>query len=380
MKKILILLLVCSTSMNAQVLNEEFNSYKLGETRKIDIYIPESYSAEDKKTYPLVIVLDGDYLFDLAVSNTKLYSYWEEMPEAIVVGVQQENVRIGDTKYNDDSGLPEERGAAFFEFIAMELVPYITKGYKTANFKMIVGHDRTAAFLNYYLFKEDPMFDAYVSLAPKFAPFMEERLADKLNGTEKRRFYYLATGENDDKRGRKAIKALNDKVKTSTNENLSFYFDEFANAGENAVAGYGIASAMDQIFGMYKPISVKEYRENIATMESDVFSYLEKKYNDIETFFGFRKQTTMNDIMAIYAAAKKKEDLESLQKLGVLGLKEYPDTMLGHFFEAEFHELSGEPKKALRTYEKAFGSSEIDFLTKDLVLERIDALKADFGY
>jgi hypothetical protein len=40
----------------------------------------------------------------------------------------------------------------------------------------------------------------------------------------------------------------------------------------------------------------------------------------------------------------------------------------------------GEPKKALRTFEKAFGMEEIDFLTKEMALEKMDALKADFGF
>jgi hypothetical protein len=60
--------------------------------------------------------------------------------------------------------------------------------------------------------------------------------------------------------------------------------------------------------------------------------------------------------------------------------KEYPKTMLGFYFEGEYYEHIGDPKKALRTFEKAFGMEEIDFLTKDMALEKMDALKADFGY
>ena len=33
-----------------------------------------------------------------------------------------------------------------------------------------------------------------------------------------------------------------------------------------------------------------------------------------------------------------------------------------------------------KAFEKAFQLNEIDFLTKDMALEKIDALKADFGY
>lgn len=379
MKKAILLLLLTSVLANAQVLDEDFNSNKLGETRKIHIYVPDGYDAQDKRTYPLIVVLDADYLFDNFVANSKLYSYWEEMPQAIVVGIGQEGTRIGDTGYNDDSGLPEERGAAFFEFIGMELLPYMERSYKTANFKMIAGHGTTANFINYFLFQEKPLFDAYISLAPRFAPFMVQRVADKLTTTDAKRFYYLATGDNDSRSSRKAVQELNGLLKASENEML-YYYNDFTNTSQNAVAGYGIASALNQIFGIYKPISKTEYKENIVTLENNIYDYLEKKYLDIENFFGFKKKVTINDFMAIYAAVEKKEDLESLEKLGQLGLKEYPDTMLGFFFQAEFYEKSGEPKKALRTYEKAFGSQEIDFLTKDMMLDRIDALKADFGW
>jgi hypothetical protein len=84
--------------------------------------------------------------------------------------------------------------------------------------------------------------------------------------------------------------------------------------------------------------------------------------------------------MAIYAGSRKKEDFESLKPLSDLCKKQYPKTMLGFYFEAEYYEQMGEPKKALKTFEKAFLMDEIDFLTKDLALEKIDALKADFGY
>ena len=111
-----------------------------------------------------------------------------------------------------------------------------------------------------------------------------------------------------------------------------------------------------------------------------VFQYLEKKYGTIEELFGFKRNVSLNDIMAIYAGTRKKEDFESLKLLSDLCKKEYPDTMMGFYFEGEYYEHMGEAKKALRTFEKAFGMQEIDFLTKEHALEKIDALKADFGF
>ena len=107
---------------------------------------------------------------------------------------------------------------------------------------------------------------------------------------------------------------------------------------------------------------------------------MEDKYAMIEELFGFQKQVSLNDIMAIYAASRKKDDFEALKPLSELCKKQYPETMMGFYFEGEYYEELGEAKKALRTFEKAFGMQEIDFLTKELALEKIDAIKADFGY
>ena len=54
--------------------------------------------------------------------------------------------------------------------------------------------------------------------------------------------------------------------------------------------------------------------------------------------------------------------------------------MLGNYYLGRFYEETGEPKKAMRTYQSAFLLQEVGNLTKDLMLEKSDAIKADFGY
>ncbi|XLS28883.1 alpha/beta hydrolase [Flavobacteriaceae bacterium M23B6Z8] len=373
-------LFLCFFISFSQIKTETFESFKLNERRPIKIYVPENYSEE--KSYPLLVVMDAEYLFDLTVSNVKFYSYWQEMPEAIVVGIDQNynNMRYEDADFSDQDGLPREKGNEFFEFIGNELVPYIQTKYTIANFKGIVGHSITANFSNYYLFKDNPLFDAYIVLSPSLAPMMENRVAERLAVFEDKKFYYLATSERDEKEYQGRIADMNKAITAIDNESLHYYFDNFKEASHHSIASYAIPKALDQIFNVYKPISREEYKTKMLALETPVFDYLTEKYETIENLFGFKKQVSLNDIMATYAAIQKKEDLPSLENLAKLSKKEYPDTMLGFFFEAEYHEQMGEPKKALRTYEKAFGMPEIDFLTKDMMLDRIDSLKADFGW
>ncbi|WP_224484132.1 alpha/beta hydrolase [Robertkochia aurantiaca] len=354
------------------------HSFKLDDQRKIHIYTPEDYDQE--KEYPLLVVLDGDVLFDLVTANVKYYTGLDEMPGSIVVGIEQKGTRYEDTFYSDENGMPDKTGNQFFEFIGMELIPYMEKNYKLANFKGIIGHGSTANYLNYFLFKKSPLFDAYISLSPSLAPNMEQNIPGRMTGIEKMRFYYLATSANDDKENNRRINILHNNLNQIKNENLYYYFGNFETGNHYSVASYAIPQAMDQIFKIYKPISIEEYKEQVLTYDGPPHQYLLDKYTTIENLFGFKKPVTLNDFMAIYAAVKKKEDYESLNELSEIAKEEYPNTMLGFYLEAEYLEQMGEPKKAMRTYEKAFGMKEIDFLTKDHALEKIDRIKADFGW
>ncbi|APA64041.1 alpha/beta hydrolase [Maribacter sp. 1_2014MBL_MicDiv] len=363
----------------AQVTQEIFESFKLQERRDVHYYFPENL--DETKKYPLIIVLDGEYLFEQVVATSKFYSRFHGMPQSIVVGIDQSenDLRYEDCAFDPESGLPSEKGKSFYEFIGMELIPYLDLNYSTAPFKMIVGYDITANFMNYWLFKDNSIFDGYVSISPTLAPEMESRVPMRLGAFDNQIFYQLIV-EGEASNDKQRILTMHNDIKSIEKESLHYFFDEYTNADHISVATYGIGKAFDNIFGMFKPISPKEYKTQILTSEEPVYNYLENKYQGIVDMFGFSKPVELNDIMAIYAASRKKEDFESLKPLSDLCKKEYPETMLGFYFEAEYYEQLGEPKKALRTFEKSFQMEEIDFLTKEMALEKMDALKADFGF
>ncbi|KKN01141.1 hypothetical protein LCGC14_1130660, partial [marine sediment metagenome] len=112
-------------NLSGQVTQEIFESFKLQERRDVRYYVPEEY--DKAKKYPLIVVLDGDYLFDQTVANAKFYNKFHGMPASIVVGVDQSKngLRFDDCAFESDTGLPSEKGKLFFEFIGTELIPYI---------------------------------------------------------------------------------------------------------------------------------------------------------------------------------------------------------------------------------------------------------------
>ena len=374
----LLAFIFCFT-MQAQVKQEIFESFKLQERRDVKYYFPEDYS-EDKK-YPLVVVLDAEYLFDQVVAVSKFYSEFQGMPQAIVLGIYQgaNDLRWEDCGFEGDTGLPTEKGKQFYEFLGMEIIPYLETSFNIAPFKMFVGYDITANFGNFYLFKDKSLFDSYISISPLLAPEMEQRVPARLSDLDQKIYYHLIV-ESEKSDELEQIRAMDRVIKMIDKESLSYFYDEYDDANDISIVTYGIGKAWDRTFEIFKPISPKEYRQKILTSEEPVFDYLSNKYNTIESMFGFKKDVELNDIMAIYAGARKKDDYESLKPLSDLCKQEFPHTMMGFYFEGEYYEELGEPKKALRTFEKAFGMEEIDFLTKEMALEKMDALKADFGF
>lgn len=366
--------------VEAQVKYETIESSKLGETRQLKIQLPRGYEKNVDKTYPLFVVLDGDYMFEAVAGNTDYYSYWEDMPNAIVVGVNQFEKRYDDCMYSEQNSLPVETGASFFEFIGMELIPHIENNYRIGNFKIAVGHGETANFINYYLFKSQPLFNAYIVVSPELAPNMLDYIPEQLGKLQTKIFYYLANTNNDSKSIKQMTNTLNTDIAAIENENLHYSFNSFEGPTHYSVPTHAIPNAIENIFSVFQPISKKEYKETILELEISPVLYLQEKYQTISDLFGIDKQILLNDFKAISAAIEKNETYEYFEQLGKMARKQYPDALLGSYYLARFYEETGEPKKAMRTYQSAYSLSEIAGITKDLMLEKADAIKQDFGY
>jgi len=381
MKTHLLTAILCIYSLlaSSQIDYKEIESDILGASRQLKIQLPRNYDENPEKSYPVIVVLDGDYLFEPVAGNVDYYSYWEEMPQVIVVGINQVDSRDDDTFYDDVSNLPSDTGASFFEFIGLEVMPFLDKNYRTSPFRIVVGHDMTANFMNYYLMKDPALFQGYISLSPDLAPQMEERLTARLGQAKQKIFYYLATASDDISVLRDPIIALDAQIKQVQNENVQYNFDNFNGATHYSLVGRAIPKALENIFSIYRPISKKEYKDKILTSDSP-FNYLIDKYATVKTLFGLDDPIRVNDFIATSTALEKKADWEGLAELGKIARKQYPETMLGNYYLALSLEKSGEPKKAMRAYQNAFLLKEISFLTKDLMLERADTIKQDFGY
>jgi len=375
--KQIVLFLFFSTALYSQKITQTIESYHLDKNREITIGLPDSYQKNPNKKYPLLVLLDGDYLFDPFYGALSYGAYWEDIPETIIIGISQNKNedRIDDCNYDDLNSLPSGKGAAFFSFIGSELIPFIEKKYRVAPFRIIAGHDITAGYMNFFLYKDFSIFNAYISLSPELIPEMETRIPEQFSALKQPLFYYQSTGDGDIKDILESVKKLDENIKTANNPLINYKYDAFKGASHYSSVLYSIPNALYQIFDCYKPISLTEFSEKIAILPNGQVKYLTDKYEIITKTLGLKIPIRISDFKAIEAAILKNKAYKELDKLADLAKKYYPNSMLPDYELGLMHEKLGDYKKATKAYQRAITLDKIGDLSKDMMLEKFEELQ-----
>ncbi len=378
MKKILSLLfLIVSLAAQSQIIKDTISSKSLQEKREILISLPENFDKNAKKTYPLLVLMDGDYLMAPFHGALSFGNFWDDLPEMIIVGISQNK---NDERFDDcivsEEGLPEAKGARFFEFIGGEVLSYMESKYGNSPFKIIAGHDVTAGFLNFFLYKDSPLFNGYISISPELSTNMDANVANRLSAVQKNIFYYLSVADGDVKKMKEATKVLHDNISSVKNDNLYYKFDEVPNTSHYSLVLHSIPKALYHFFATYQPISTAEFQEKIVKMEGGYVEYLRNKYELCEKTLGIKVPVRINDFRAIEAAIVKNKATNEFEQLAQIANKYYPKSMLGEYYLARFYEANEDFKRAAKSYQNAFTMEAIGDLTKDMMLEKADELRS----
>ena len=266
MKRLTLFAMFCTTILWAQTQYELIETETLG-NRELKIQLPRDYEENQETYYPLILTLDGDYLFEVVGGNTDYVAYWGDMPEAIVVGVNQNKTRADDLFVSDNTFFPINSGAQFFEFISDELIPFFEDNYRVNDFKVAVGHGESANYIQFFAFKNKPVFQAYIALSPSLSPYMTDNLTAFLSDIKTPLFFYTATATEDFRDNRKEILELNTKIEAIESEHLFYAFDNFRRRQSLYLANRAIPKPCN-MFLVYQPISRAEYKNNILPLET----------------------------------------------------------------------------------------------------------------
>ncbi|HET8837817.1 MAG TPA: alpha/beta hydrolase-fold protein [Flavobacteriaceae bacterium] len=379
MKSCIFFILLIAIPSYSQTIYKTVQSVNLKETRKFKVQLPRDFEENPDKTYPLVLVLDGDYLFEPVAGNVDYCAYWDEMPQSVVVGVNQANFRAADNAFDEIRNVPMQSCRDFYAFLKSELMPFLVENYRINDFKIIVAQGISANLANIFLINDPEMFDAFINLSPIFTPNMKQNILAPLKLIEDKKWYYVAMASQDWDAVKRNVEGFDVDLSLLDRPNIFYHYDVIPNQTHYSMVTDAIPNGLEAVFSTYGPIDPVEYETEVLPASSPC-EYLEKKYETIKELYGWQAKLKKSDILAVSSAIEANKKWDDFKKLSKLAKKNFPETVMEDYFMARYYEENGKEKKAYRYFQNAYPKEEVGFLTRDYLWKYITKLKTEYGF
>ncbi|MGO3183691.1 MAG: alpha/beta hydrolase-fold protein [Aequorivita sp.] len=307
---IVLLLSFCSTNFFSQEISigkrDKLHSEILQQDREFSVYLPPSYGTTLNAKYPVLYILDGDYNFQYVAGFLELQGGISEIiPEMILVAISGK----GSNEYRknckpqikgaEDSGNAEEMTS----FIENELIPYVNKNYKAADYKILAGHSVGGLFVVNAALEHPDLFNDYIAISPALY-WSKNALNDVMKntwgktGSTTASLYISLANE----KGMGVDKFLKKVPKSIMEKNI--HYREFPDEIHNSVGLPTYKWALDTIFSTW--YVSQEYFDSADALKKH-YAEVQKRYGNIFniplTALGY----------TYYMLQKKDKELEKIQ-------------------------------------------------------------------
>ena len=324
----------------------------LGEPRRVYIQLPEGYEGSTVR-YPVLVVLDGEWLFQLARANAAFFSELEEMgitvPKMIVVGIEnvdRDRDYTPTARSGQEFSFPTAGGAdRFLAFLADELVPYLDREYRTAPGRVVAGWSFGGLFATYAALAAPELFDGHLCISP--AVWWDDEMV--VNGFETARFdrpkrmvFTLGTGEAGGLVGDSTARLL-ERLEARPIDNLTVTSIKFDGVGHT----WGIPGAFDKglqaVFSGYVP------PDGAVTSSEDLTAY----YQRLSESWGFQVDPPVSTVIAEASAMDNADEgIAMLDRL----LASDPNAAMAHYAKGRLQRSLGRREEARASFEAALAA------------------------
>ncbi len=347
---------------------EVITSKVLNENRTLWIYTPNitSQNPNPDKRYPVLYVLDGRAHFYSTVGIIQQHSQANgngTLPEMIVVAIENTN-RVRDFVPSNDLDNPNP----FIEFLSSELIPHIDKNYKTAPYKMLVGHSLGGLTVIDILTNFPELFNAYIAIEPSMWYGNEKYLTNtisklpKQNMKSKRLFIGTANTlpkgmelsqlKNDksfETQHIRSIFKLDEFLKATTNE-LIYASKYYENETHNTVPLISAYEGLRFIFDFYL---LDATEKDFADATDSIASKLKTHYANITEKMGYMNAAPEAFINYFAYEALHKHYFTKAKALFELNIEWYPESSNVYDSYADYYLAQKDTANAVANYQKA---------------------------
>ena len=372
----LIFILFCFSGFSQKIIETKIASDILENSRNLKIYLPKGYEKDSLKNYPLAVVFDAEYLFDIYVGNSVFFALKDRAPKQIVVGISMEKTKKKDSYYNIENGRLNTTNIQFYEFVRDEVIFFMESNYRTSPFISLIGEGTSANLISHYLKESQPFINSYICINPTFSDFVELEFQSynlKKFLKEDNTFYLYTNNSTSFSLKKQArIGELQKGLSSLEIKNFNIINDTIRTSSSISAMSEAIPRAINKIFEIYSPITKDEFEKNIKdTTPKDAIASLENKYLEIEFLFGSNIGIRERDIYAIENIIIEKENGDYLREFGKMILKLFPSSPLGDYYIGRYYESGNNIKKALKYYKIGYGKMDPSDPNSDAFYENI---------
>lgn len=155
----------------------------MGETTKINIYLPDGYHPDSAAKYPVIYVLDGaldeDFFHMAGLVQFSSFSWVNYIQPSIMVGIVSSDRKRDMTYCSVESFTWPEwlnfpptnhkntgKSASFMQYIETELIPYMESHYHCTGNRTLIGQSLAGLFATEVLLKKPTLFQNYIIMSP----------------------------------------------------------------------------------------------------------------------------------------------------------------------------------------------------------------------
>lgn len=142
-------------------------SKSYGTEQTLNVFLPESYTADSTQRFVTAYVLDGQFepYFSMVSSIMSYYEQTNEGIPMVVVGIHTTN--RWDEFIPTGNGIDTTQGAdRLSHFLRSEVIPLIEANYRVKPFRVGVGHSLGGTYVIHEMTKDNSLFQAGITASP----------------------------------------------------------------------------------------------------------------------------------------------------------------------------------------------------------------------
>lgn len=364
---------------------ERIQSKILNEEREIRIYVPNSNASKifSEQKYPVLYLLDGEAHFNSVVGMMEQLSANTIMPEMIVVGISNTKRMRDLSPTRVEADLPmlnaEEAkttggNANLFAFMEKELFPYIQGKYKTAPYRMLIGHSLGGLTVINALVNHTNLFNAYIAIDPsmwwdkmKFLNDCKIKLAQ--NQFSNVDLYLgiantldagmtIETVEKDTTKNSdhiRSILALDKHLNANPQNQLHYKSKYYPDDTHNSVPLIAEYDAFRFFFKFYKlDITMEDFMsEGLAFPQK-----IEKHFEIVSDKMGYKIPPSENLVNSLGYETMGQKKLEQAEYFFKMNVKNYPKSFNVYDSLGDYYAAINDKPNAILNYKKALSLND----------------------